>query len=195
MRYGGLAMSNASLAHAQEKLDRRFYVLTGVVSVAALSLLAWLLVFREGEPGAGLNLRFMPAVNAGLNTVSTVLLVLGYVFIRRKDTVRHQRSMQGAFIASALFLVGYLAYHYVHGDTRYAGEGLLRAVYLFILASHVLLSIIVFPLVLVTFYLSYTKRFARHRKLARFVLPAWLYVSVTGVVIFFMLRSSLPAVP
>lgn len=174
--------------------DRRFFVLTGIVSAAALSLLAWLLLFKGGEPGSTVNLRFMPAVNAGLNSLSSVLLVVGYVFIRRKNWMMHERSMVAAFASSALFLVGYLAYHYVHGDTKFAGEGLLRSVYLFILASHVILSILVFPLVLVTFYFSFTKQLTKHRKLAKIVLPTWLYVSVTGVVIFFMLRGSMPAV-
>jgi putative membrane protein len=88
-----------------------------------------------------------------------------------------------------LFLVGYLAYHYVHGDTRFPGTGTWRGIYLAILASHVLLSMAVVPLVLTTFWFALRRSFARHRRLARVTLPIWLYVSVTGVVIFAMLRA------
>ncbi len=95
-------------------------------------------------------------------------------------------------MSSALFLCGYLAYHAVHGDTKFQGTGAARAVYLAVLASHVLLSIAVLPMVLTTFYFAWRQRFAAHRKLARFTWPVWMYVSVTGVAIFFMLRGSAP---
>jgi len=103
--------------------------------------------------------------------------------------------MVSTFAASSLFLVGYLAYHYVHGDTRYAGTGAMKAVYLIILATHVLLSMPVVPLALVAFYFAWRQDFRRHRKVTRWLAPMWLYVSVTGVVVFFMLRGSLPASP
>jgi putative membrane protein len=97
--------------------------------------------------------------------------------------------MVAAFALSAVFLVGYLAYHYVHGDTRYAGTGVGRTVYLLVLASHVVLSITVVPGALTSFYFAFTRQFERHRRLNRVFLPIWLYVSVTGVVIYFMLRA------
>src|ERR671919_83568 len=95
----------------------------------------------------------------------------------------------------ALFLIGYIAYHYVHGDTRFQGTGAIRIVYLAVLASHVLLSMAIVPGALATLYFAVTRSFRRHRRVARILLPIWLYVSVTGVVIFFMLRGSAPAVP
>jgi putative membrane protein len=103
--------------------------------------------------------------------------------------------MVSAFVASALFLVCYLSYHFVHGDTKYAGHGPLRAVYLLILASHILLSMTIVPLSLSAFFFAYKGRYATHKKIGKITLPIWLYVSVTGVVIFFMLRGSLPAHP
>jgi putative membrane protein len=142
-----------------------------------------------------LDLRHLPKVNASLNAVSAGLLVAGYVAIRKGARRLHQYLMVSAFATSALFLVCYVAYHYVHGDTRYAGTGALRAVYLAILASHILLSMAVLPMILTTFYFSFRQSFARHKKLARWTLPLWLYVSLTGVVIFFMLRGSAPAIP
>ena len=97
--------------------------------------------------------------------------------------------MVTAFALSAVFLVGYLSYHYVHGDTRYTGTGAMRAVYLTVLASHIVLSITVVPGALTAFYFALTRQFERHRRLNRVFLPIWLYVSVTGVAIYFMLRG------
>jgi putative membrane protein len=187
-------MSTVSQAPASRFSDRTFYVFTGVVSAAALSLLAWLLLIRRGG-AEGVDLRFMPAVNASLNALSASLLLAGWVAIRRGARRLHQYLMVSTFAASSLFLVGYLAYHYVHGDTKYAGDGAMRAVYLLILASHVLLSMPVVPLALVAFYFAWRQDFRRHRKVTRWLAPIWLYVSVTGVVVYFLLRGSLPASP
>ncbi len=102
----------------------------------------------------------------------------------------HRVFMVGAFAASSLFLVCYLAYHAVHGDTRYAGTGAMRTVYLAVLATHVLLSTTVVPLALTAFWFALRREFRRHRRVTRVLWPIWMYVSVTGVAIFFMLRSS-----
>ncbi|WP_224364910.1 DUF420 domain-containing protein [Hyalangium versicolor] len=187
-------MSNAAPVPASRVTDRTFYVFTGIVSVAALTLLAWLLLIRRGG-AVGVDLRFMPAVNASLNALAATLLLSGWVAIKRRAQRVHQYLMISAFGASALFLVGYLAYHFVHGDTKYAGDGLMRTVYLTVLASHVLLSVPVLPMALVAFYFSWKKDFRRHRKVTRWLAPIWLYVSVTGVLVYFLLRGSLPAMP
>lgn len=170
--------------------DRRFFVFNAVVSVAALSLLGWLLLVRRGAGAGGADLRFLPAVNASLNATAALLLLAGWVAIRRGSMHVHRVLMVGAFVASSLFLVCYLAYHAVHGDTRYAGTGPMRAVYLTVLATHVLLSTAVIPLALAAFWFALRREFRRHRRVTRVLWPIWMYVSVTGVVIFFMLRSS-----
>ena len=113
---------------------------------------------------------------------------MGYVAIRGRAVHVHRVCMVSAFILSAVFLVGYLAYHFVHGDTTFTGTGPLRAAYFFILMTHVVLSIPVVPLAL-TSYFAFTHAFGRHRRLNRVFLPMWLYVSVTGVVIFLLLRA------
>ncbi len=168
--------------------DRNFFIFNAIVSVAALSLLSWLLLFRQGESG-DLDLHFVPALNAGLNATAATLLLSGWIAIRKRNERLHKRLMVGAFAASALFLVGYLAYHYVHGDTRYQGEGPMRSVYFFVLISHVLLSIPVVPMALSAFYFAWKDRRAAHRKVTRILAPVWLYVSVTGVVVYFMLHA------
>ncbi|MFO0693478.1 MAG: DUF420 domain-containing protein [Polyangiales bacterium] len=178
----------------QSRADRLFFTATGIVSLVAIGFLFWLLEIHEATPGS-IDLRFMPGVNAALNASSAVLLASAWAAIRRGRRDVHKRLVVGAFLASTLFLLGYVAYHAVHGDTRFAGEGPIRAVYLFILATHVILSMSVVPLALTCFYLAFRERFETHRKVARFAMPIWLYVSVTGVVIYFMLRGSAPAVP
>ncbi|MFP2910964.1 DUF420 domain-containing protein [Pyxidicoccus sp. 3LFB2] len=187
-------MSNAAPAAVPPRVsDRAFFIFTAVVSVAALSFLAWILLVRRGGAVGGVDLRFLPAVNAGLNATAAALLIAGWVAVKRGAKQLHQYFMVSAFAASALFLVCYLSYHYVHGDTRYVGDW--RGLYLTILASHVLLSMPVVPMALVAFYFAWRKQFARHRKVTRWLAPIWVYVSVTGVVVFFMLRGSMPAVP
>lgn len=169
--------------------DRRFFIFNAVVSIAALGLLTWLLVLRGGARDAGgVDLRFMPAVNAVLNGTAAVLLVTGRVAIAKKRADVHRYLMVSAFAMSALFLVGYLAYHAVHGDTKFGGTGALRVVYLLILASHVLLSAGVVPMALAAFWFAWKRRFDRHTRVTRVLHPVWLYVSVTGVAVYLMLR-------
>ena len=129
----------------------------------------------------------MPLVNACLNATAAVLIAAGWLAIRRKKQRLHKILMTSAFAASSLFLVGYVVYHYVHGDTHY--EGAYRTPYLIMLASHVLLSIPVVPMALSAFYFAWKKRFDRHRKVTRWLAPIWLYVSVTGVLVFVMLHG------
>lgn len=172
--------------------DRTFFVFNAVVSAAALALLSWLLLFRHGVEGETASLRFLPPLNACLNATAAALLVAGRLAIVRKRADVHRYLMVGAFVASSLFLVGYLAYHAVHGDTRFGGEGVLRVVYLVVLASHVLLSVPIVPMALAAFYFAVQKRFDRHTQVTRILHPVWLYVSITGVVVYLLLRPYYP---
>ncbi|MBT8451618.1 MAG: DUF420 domain-containing protein [Deltaproteobacteria bacterium] len=167
--------------------DRSFWIFNALVSSAAVGFLGWLLLVREGG-GVDADLSFMPGVNAGLNATSAALLVAGLIAIRNGRREIHKRLMVSAFAASAVFLVGYVLYHYAHGDTSYQGQGAIRFVYFAVLISHVLLSIVMLPMILTTFFLAAKERFEAHKRLAKWTLPIWLYVSVTGVVIYFMLR-------
>lgn len=176
-----------------ERNDRPFFVFNAIVSVAALGLLGWLLLVHGGLQSPTVNLRFLPAVNAGFNATAASLLVAGWVAIKRQRSDVHRALMVLAFAASALFLVGYLAYHAVHGDTKFGGVGAVRVVYLVILASHVLLSMGIVPMALAAFYFAWRKDFTKHTKVTRVLHPVWLYVSVTGVVVYLMLRPYYPA--
>ncbi len=134
-----------------------------------------------------MDYRDLPAVNAFLNATSATLLVSGYVFIRRRKLRAHRRCMLAAFIASVLFLVSYLTYHAEAGTTHFAGEGWVRTVYLGILGTHTVLAAAVPVLAALTLWRAWRFEFHRHRRLARWTFPIWLYVSVTGVVIYWML--------
>ncbi len=167
--------------------DRQFMILNASVSAAAVAFLGWLLFLRQAG-GTEADLSFIPAVNASLNAAAATLLIAGFVAIKRGKRDVHKRLMVTAFIVSGVFLIGYVIYHYAHGDTPYTGQGAIRTVYFTILISHVVLSMSVLPLALTAVYLAWRKRFEAHKKVTRWALPIWLYVSVTGVVIFFMLR-------
>jgi uncharacterized membrane protein YozB (DUF420 family) len=129
----------------------------------------------------------LPALNATLNAVSAVCLSAGYVLIRRGDRVNHRRAMLAALGSSALFLTSYLVYHYNTGSRPFPGHGAAKAIYLAILLTHVVLAAVILPLALVTATRGLRAQFAHHVRIARWTLPLWMYVSVTGVVIYLML--------
>lgn len=129
----------------------------------------------------------LPTLNAVLNSVATVLLLAGYRNIRRRNIAAHRTCMIAAFVVSALFLVSYLTYHAHVGSVPFQRQGWIRPVYFTILITHITLAATILPLALVTIYRAWKGRFEQHRRIARWTLPLWLYVSVTGVVIYLML--------
>jgi putative membrane protein len=129
----------------------------------------------------------LPSVNATLNGMSALWIVLGYRSIKNKNVELHRFSMQAAFATSTLFLVCYLTRVYLTGTHRYPGSGFMRALYLAVLGSHTVLALVTVPLVLRSLFLARRARFIEHRRIARYSLPVWLYVSVTGVVVYLML--------
>lgn len=134
-----------------------------------------------------IELTDLPAVNATLNAISLVLLIAGYGFIRSKRRVGHQRCMMAAFAVSVLFLGCYLTHRFLVGETRFGGQGLIRPVYFVILVSHVVLAATVPILASRTLYLAWRQRWPAHRRIARITFPIWVYVSITGVLVYFLL--------
>lgn len=135
---------------------------------------------------------YLPHLNAFLNGTSAVLLFTGYSFIRARNVIAHRACQIAALIVSSLFLTSYLIYHYNHGSTRFLGTGFIRAVYFTILTSHTILAVVIVPLIFLTFYRAFRGDFLRHRRIARVTLPLWLYVSVTGVIVYLMLYHFYP---
>ncbi|MGH9786494.1 MAG: DUF420 domain-containing protein [Terriglobia bacterium] len=134
-----------------------------------------------------LPLTVLPTLNAFLNALSAVLLATGYYFIRQRRITAHKRCMIAAFATSCLFLVSYLTYHFQIGSKPFQGQGVIRTVYFSILVSHTTLAAAIVPLVIMTLRRAWKGNFERHARIARRTLPLWLYVSVTGVVVYWML--------
>jgi putative membrane protein len=166
--------------------ERLAMAVIGVVSLAIVGAVAALMLGGQARGGA-LDVSALPAVNATLNGTSAVLLLLGYRFIRRRQVNAHLACMIAAFGVSALFLISYVVYHYHAGSRPFTGQGLIRPVYFFFLITHIVLAAAITPLALLTIYRALVGRFDRHVSIARWTLPLWLYVSVTGVLIYWML--------
>jgi putative membrane protein len=138
-------------------------------------------------------IEILPAVNASLNATSGICLAIGYYFIRRKNIATHRRFMLAACGASVLFLISYLVYHAFAGATRFAGTGWSRPVYFSILISHTILAIVVVPMAIASVVNGLRMRVAQHRRIARWTFPVWIYVSITGVVVYFFLYHFFPS--
>lgn len=165
--------------------ERRINLLIAVISVIVPVVVAILIY----TPAFNLNIdvSFLPALNACLNSAVTILLLAGLYFIRHKNRRAHKFCMLSAFSLSALFLISYIVYHSSTDETTYGGEGPVKYVYYVILFTHILLAAAIMPFILVTLSRALTERFDRHRKIARITWPLWLYVSITGVIIYFMI--------
>jgi putative membrane protein len=166
-------------------------VIGAIIGISALAslFLCWLVYYHAPTDVAGTQLLFLPALNALLNALSSIALVAGYFFIRARRISEHRGAMFTAFIFSTVFLVTYITNHALHGDMHFQGQGFVRGVYFPLLISHIALSVVALPMILITFFLSLTGRFPAHRRLARFTFPVWLYVSVTGVIVYAMLAG------
>lgn len=167
--------------------DRKAFLGIGTASAAALALL-FSLVYGTPAAPAPAWIGVLPHLNAGLNSTTTLLMVLGVLAIRTGHRQLHQRLMLGALTSSALFLVSYLAYHRFHGDTPYPVHDWTRPFYFGLLISHIVLSAVVLPLLLTVVWFAGSGAFERHKRLARWVFPLWLYVSVSGVLVYLVLR-------
>lgn len=159
-----------------------------LLSALVAGFLVWLIYFkgRVATPAWVLSL---PAANAVFNSLAAICLVAGYINIRRGNRLVHMRCMIGATTFSALFLLSYVTYHYFHGDTLFPGHGWIRPVYFFILITHIGLSMVALPLIFATLWYATRAQFRFHRAVARWTFPVWLYISVTGVVIYFILNA------
>lgn len=159
-----------------------------LLSAVVFAFLFWLVYIKKAAGYHSQLFTALPAINAGLNTLSTIFLISGLAAILRRNYRLHMQLMFSALASSALFFVCYVIYHNAHGDTHFPGHGIVRPIYFIILISHITLSAVAVPLILSSFYLSLSGRYALHRRVSRITFPIWLYVSVTGVVVFVMLK-------
>ena len=161
----------------------------GLLGVGIAGFLLWFIYAKPATTGHGARLDFLPTANACLNALAAVCLTAGFVNVKRGNTEAHKKCMLAALLFSTLFLAGYLVYHHFHGDTPFPGEGVVRPIYFSILISHIVLSVLALPLVLTTVFYALRGRFRAHKKVARLTFPVWLYVSVSGVAVYFFLRA------
>lgn len=168
--------------------DRFAYSAIGIVSIVVLAFLFWLIYFKEGAAVHAHWAAWLPALNSILNATTTCLLIFGYRAIKQGKKETHIALMISATMTSGLFLISYILYHHYQGDTKFLATGFIRPVYFGILISHIVLSLPLVPLVFMTLYHASMKQFDKHKRFAKITFPIWLYVSVTGVLIYIFLK-------
>ena len=183
MNQSALQKQSGIKAMSEQSLSVVVYSLTIVV----VALVAFLIYFPQTLAFGKIDVSMLPVLNAFINGTCAVLLTTGYVFIRQRKFKQHKTVMLSAFILSCLFLVSYVTYHSQAPSTHFGGEGMIRMVYFVILITHIILAAGIVPLALFTITRSWRREFNKHKKIARWTLPIWLYVTITGVVVYLMI--------
>lgn len=178
-----------SVAKPDLALEKRLNVVAYIVSGVVLLLVG---AMRRYKIDLGVDFSFLPPIHATLNALAAVILLVAFWHIKNKRVEAHRRAIYAAMLCSALFLVSYVLYHFTTPEVRYGGTGMWRTVYFFFLITHVVLAGGILPFILLTFNRAYTGQYARHRRIARWVFPLWLYVAVTGPICYLMLRPYYP---
>lgn len=173
-------MSTSNTSHEEIKYKKLILSLSVVIPIAVAVL------FRIKIPNVE-PLSFLPPIYAGINGLTAVLLIAALVAIKKKNVALHETLIKFSMGLSAAFLVMYVAYHMTSDSTPYGGEGAMRYIYFFILVTHIVLSIVIIPFVLITFSRALSKQFDKHKKIAKIAFPLWLYVAITGVVVYLMI--------
>lgn len=157
------------------------------LAIVVVSLVAFLIYFPKMLAFGNLDVSYLPRLNAFINATCSVLLVTGYIFIRQRNFAAHKVMMLSTFALSCIFLLSYVTYHANAPSTRFGGEGLVKTIYFLVLVSHIILAAIIVPLALFTIVRSWRGEFEKHKRIARWTLPIWLYVTLTGVIVYLMI--------
>jgi len=173
----------------------KYKIILGTLGAVVPLLVAVIFYYKNifRIAGAGPYLHALPAVNAALNSLTALALLVGYYFIRQKNVLAHRAAMGTAFALGSLFLISYVAYHSQVESTHFGGVGLARTLYFVLLLTHISLAAVTVALVLFTLYFALTGQYTKHKRIARWTFPIWLYVSVTGVIVYFMIAPYYPA--
>lgn len=166
--------------------DRKFMTLIAVLSVLIPVVVA-ALFFMPKSGDSSVDVSFLPGFHATLNSLTAISLVVGYINIKKRNIKVHRAAMLTAFGLSAIFLVSYVTYHFLGERTIYGGEGALKYFYYFILLTHIVLAVVIVPLVLLSVYFGISNQLSRHRRISRWTFPIWLYVAVTGVLVYLLI--------
>ena len=168
-------------------LARRLNVVAWILTVAVLGLVGAMRQIKIQLP-EGFDLSFLPAVHATLNSMVALFLIIALVMIKQKKVTAHKRAISAAMICSILFLLCYVSYHFTTPETKFGGVGWTRTVYFLLLVSHIILAAVSFPFILFTWIYGFTNQVQKHRRMAKYVFPVWLYVAVSGPICYLMLR-------
>lgn len=166
--------------------DKKVLTIIAVLSVAIPVVVA-ILFYMPKSGQADVDVSFLPTLHAILNSLTAIALIVGYFQVKRNNVKGHRAAMLVAFGLSAVFLVSYVTYHFLGERTIYGGEGLLKYIYYFILLTHIVLAVAIVPLVLLSVYYGISNQLAKHRKISKWTFPIWLYVAVTGVLVYLMI--------
>ncbi|MCB0662259.1 MAG: DUF420 domain-containing protein [Saprospiraceae bacterium] len=166
------------------ELEKKLNRIAWVVTVVVLLLVG---MMRRVKIDVGIDFSFLPPFHATVNAITALVLIYAFIKIKNKQVEAHRKAIYVAIGLSLLFLLSYVLYHFTTEETRFGGEGAIRYVYFFLLITHVVLAAVIFPFILFTFNRAYTGQFDKHRKMARWVFPIWLYVAITGPICYIML--------
>lgn len=178
-------MKNKSATDPQLVLAKKLNIVAYIISIVVIALV---ILMRRVKLDLGVDFSFLPAFHSTMNAVTALLLLIALYFIKQKKIVAHRNMMFAAMITSALFLLSYVLYHFTTPETNFCKEGAIRTVYFVLLISHVILAGVIFPFILFTLIRGFTMQVEKHKKMARWVFPLWLYVAVTGPILYLMLR-------
>jgi putative membrane protein len=174
-----------SLVQPNIKLEKKLNTIAWIVSAVVLLLVG---LMRRVKIDLGIDFSFLPPFHASLNALTAVILLVALYFIKNKNVEAHRKSIYAAMVTSALFLVSYVLYHFTTPETRFGGVGTIRTVYFVLLVTHVVLAALILPFIFFTFNRAFTGQYERHKKMARWVYPIWLYVAFTGPICYLMLK-------
>lgn len=168
-------------------LAKKLNIVASIITVLVLALVGVMRIPHFKIP-TSIDFSFLPPIHAALNTMTAIALIMAVYFVKQKNIAAHQKCNYLALGFSALFLVFYVVYHFTTAETLYCKQGTIRSIYFFILITHIVLAAVIFPFVLFTFIRAYTGQIEKHRKMAKWVFPIWLYVAITGPIVYFMLQ-------
>ncbi|MEJ8758267.1 DUF420 domain-containing protein [Pontibacter sp. H259] len=180
-------MSTVKVNNTTNARDRRMMFLIAVLSVVIPVAVAALFFLDKTTADASVDVSFQPPLHAILNSLTAIALIVGYYNIKRNNVKVHRAAMLTAFGLSAVFLVSYVTYHFLGERTIYGGEGVLKYIYYFVLLTHIVLAVVIVPLVLLSVYFGITNQLARHRRISKWTFPIWLYVAITGVLVYLLI--------
>jgi putative membrane protein len=180
-------MSTVKVNSAATTRDKRIMFLIAILSVVIPLAVAALFFLDKSTADASVDVSFQPPLHAILNSLTAIALIVGYINIKKKNVRVHRAAMLTAFGLSAIFLVSYVTYHFLGERTIYGGEGMLKYIYYFVLLTHIVLAVVIVPLVLLSVYFGITNQLARHRRISRWTFPIWLYVAITGVLVYLLI--------